>query len=155
MAQWYCSVVGQQYGPISVEQLAAWIQQGRVERDDMVWRKGMAEWQKAGSVAELSGLFATDIPPIRDRSPKRRHAPHRGGVVLALGVLGLVTCFICGIFAWVMGNEDLRRMGAGAMDPSGRGLTEAGKICGMISVILGIIFGGLWLVFFLMGVITH
>ena len=74
---------------------------------------------------------------------------------LALGILGLVTCFICGIFAWVMGNEDLRRMGAGAMDPSGRGLTEAGKICGMISVIIGTVVGGLWLIFFLMGVASH
>jgi hypothetical protein len=30
-------------------------------------------------------------------------------------------------------------MDAGAMDPTGRGLTQAGKICGMISVILAII----------------
>jgi hypothetical protein len=63
---------------------------------------------------------------------------HRGGVVLALGILGLVVCFICGIIAWVMGNNDLREMAAGRMDPAGRGLTKAGKICGMIGVIVNL-----------------
>jgi len=65
--------------------------------------------------------------------------PHRGGIILTLGILGIVCCFICGIIAWVMGNSDLREMAAGRMDRSGEGLTQAGKICGMISVILWII----------------
>ena len=71
--------------------------------------------------------------------------PHRGGLILALGILGIVCCFICGIIAWVMGNGDLRQMDAGRMDPSGRGLTQAGKICGMVSVILQIVGFILWL----------
>lgn len=65
--------------------------------------------------------------------------PHRGTAVLVLGILGLVICFVCGIIAWVMGNADLRDMEAGRMDPSGMGVTKAGKICGMISVILAIV----------------
>ncbi|MHC4159934.1 MAG: hypothetical protein ACYSSO_12740 [Planctomycetota bacterium] len=72
-------------------------------------------------------------------------APHRGVVVLVLGILGLVVCFICGIIAWVMGNNDLKQMAAGTMDPSGEGLTKAGKICGMISCILAIIGIVIWL----------
>ena len=73
--------------------------------------------------------------------------PHRGGVTLALGILGIVVCFICGIVAWVMGNSDLRQIDTGVMDPSGRGLTQAGKICGMISVILWIAGLMIWLLF--------
>ena len=79
--------------------------------------------------------------------------PHRGTVVLVLGILGLVICFICGIVAWVMGNNDLREMEAGVMDPSGMGMTKAGKICGMISCILAIVAIGLWVLVILMGVI--
>jgi len=71
--------------------------------------------------------------------------PHRGVVVLVLGILGIVVCFICGIFAWVMGKNDLREMDAGIMDPAGRGITKAGKICGMIGTILGC----LWFFFML------
>jgi hypothetical protein len=66
--------------------------------------------------------------------------PHRGVLILVLGILGIVCCFILGIIAWVMGNGDLREIDAGRMDPSGRGLTQAGKICGMVGVILWIIY---------------
>jgi hypothetical protein len=44
-----------------------------------------------------------------------------------------------------MGNNDLREMAAGTMDPDGRGLTQAGKICGMIGVILVIVWIFIWL----------
>ncbi len=75
--------------------------------------------------------------------------PHRGTMILVLGILALVFDLGCGlgwilgIFSWVMGNTDLREMDAGRMDPSGRGLTQAGKICGMVSIglaIIGILF---------------
>ena len=72
------------------------------------------------------------------QAPVQSVAPHRGVLILVLGILGIVCCFICGIIAWVMGNNDMREMDAGRMDPSGRGLTQAGKICGIVSVILQI-----------------
>ncbi len=62
--------------------------------------------------------------------------PHRGVMILVFGILGLVCCIIFGIVAWIMGNGDLKEMDAGRMDPSGRGLTQAGKMCGIISVVL-------------------
>lgn len=65
--------------------------------------------------------------------------PHRGTMILVFGILGLVICFPFGIVAWVMGNTDLKAMGAGVMDPEGRGVTQAGKIIGMIATILNII----------------
>ena len=69
--------------------------------------------------------------------------PHRGTTILVLGILGLVCCTIfTGIPAWVMGVSDLKAMAAGQMDPSGTGMTKAGKICGMVSVglfVVGII----------------
>ncbi len=60
---------------------------------------------------------------------------HRGVKVLVLGILG-VFFFPLGIAAWVMGNDDLRDMDAGQMDRSGSGLTAAGKICGMVGVLI-------------------
>lgn len=63
--------------------------------------------------------------------------PHRGVLILVLGILGLT---FCGIFtaipAWIMGNADLKDMDAGIMDPSGRGTTNAGRILGIIGVVL-------------------
>jgi hypothetical protein len=62
--------------------------------------------------------------------------PHRGTAILVLGILGIVVCQILGIVAWVMANNDLREMAAGTMDPAGLGNTQAGKICGIIAVVL-------------------
>ncbi len=77
-------------------------------------------------------------PPMAVQQPPQGQMmqPHRGGLILALGILGLLVCFICGIFAWMMGNQDEKMMNAGVMDPTGRGMTQAGKILGLISVIL-------------------
>ena len=64
-------------------------------------------------------------------------SPHRGTLILVLGILSLVLCSIfTGIPAWIMGSSDLKQMDAGTMDPSGRSLTNAGRICGMINCIL-------------------
>jgi len=65
---------------------------------------------------------------------------HRGTAVLVLGILGVAACFIFGVIAWVMGSSDLREMDAHIMDSSGRGLTQAGTTCGILSVIMV----GLW-----------
>ncbi len=77
--------------------------------------------------------------------------PHRGTAVLVLGILGLVVCVICGIIAWSMGSADLKEMDAGRMDPSGRGMTQAGKICGMISCILLLVGVGIWVLLMVLG----
>jgi len=81
-------------------------------------------------------------------------APHRGTLILVLGILGIVCCFICGIVAWVMGNTDLRQMAEGRMDPSGEGLTQAGKICGIVGVALAIAGLAIWLVMMAVGIGT-
>ena len=62
--------------------------------------------------------------------------PHRGTTILVLGILGLVVCQVCGIIAWVMANKDIPKMSAGTMDPVGLGNAKAGKICGIISVVI-------------------
>ena len=95
--------------------------------------------------------MAQATPPVTPSESYMR--PHRGAIVLVLGILGIVVCFITGIIAWVMGNKDLSAMRAGTMDPSGEGLTQAGRICGIISValaVLGTCFGVVWMIFVVM-----
>ena len=69
--------------------------------------------------------------------------PHRGTMILVFGILGFVVCFIFGIVAWVMGNNDLREMRAGTMDRSGESITNAGRIVGMIAAILQMVVIGI------------
>jgi predicted Zn finger-like uncharacterized protein len=83
-----------------------------------------------------------------DRPRRRRRSsyaqPHRGAVVLTLGILSLVICGLLGPVAWIMGSNDLAAMRAGRMDPEGEGLTRGGMICGIIASILLIVGCVIW-----------
>jgi hypothetical protein len=66
--------------------------------------------------------------------------PHRGTLILVLGILSLAGCGIfTGIPAWIMGNGDLKKIRAGTMDKEGESLTNIGRILGMISTILTLV----------------
>lgn len=101
------------------------------------------------------GKRLSSPPAGRRRYLGRRSAvPHRGGLVLALGIIGLVGVFcapvglLFGIFAWVYGRNDLKRMSRGEMDPEGEGLTYAGWVCGIIATLLSLLLlvscGSVW-----------
>jgi hypothetical protein len=81
-------------------------------------------------------------PPIP--AEDRPCAPHRGTVIMILGILGIFMGgigLILGPIAWIMGRNDLRAMDAGRMDSSGRGNTNTGRICGMVATgIHGLLF---------------
>ena len=76
--------------------------------------------------------------------------PARGGTILVYGILSLVVCGILGPIAWSMGNEELRRIERGEVDPSTRGNVTAGRICGMIASILMIVWFALIMFFFVL-----
>ena len=78
--------------------------------------------------------------------------PHRGGMLLAFGILGLLCCIVFGILAWVMGSNDLKEMEAGRMDPSGEGMTKAGKILGIIGCALAVLGILAWIAMMIFGV---
>jgi predicted Zn finger-like uncharacterized protein len=82
---------------------------------------------------------------------RRDAEPHRGTLILVLGITSLVmatfgTCswglggvvgMPLGIAAWVMGRRDLIKMRQNLMDRAGEGLTQAGWIIGIIGTVLG------------------
>lgn len=62
MKQYYYIKDGQQLGPYPLNQLAG----AGLTRDTYVWTEGMAEWQKAGDVADFASIFnppQTQAPP--------------------------------------------------------------------------------------------
>ena len=155
--QWFYVIAGQRHGPVDTTTLADMLTHGGLDGFTTVWKNGMATWEPVGSIPELAGYLQQALPPsapsqsipVSQNFPvqQKQMASHRGGTILIFGLLGLFCCIIFGISAWTMGSSDLQKMDAGLMDSTGRGSTQAGKICGMISVILGII----GFVFYLMG----
>lgn len=60
---YHIAVNGQANGPFDITTLTQMANTGQITADSLVWKNGMAEWVKAGSVDELKGLF-TVMPPI-------------------------------------------------------------------------------------------
>jgi hypothetical protein len=72
--------------------------------------------------------------------------PHRGGIVLGLGIFGLVSALVLlpvGIVAWILGSKELRGMNAGVVDPSGRTVAQLGWAFGIVGTFLPIPVAGL------------
>jgi hypothetical protein len=89
--------------------------------------------------AEICPACGVRQPTEREAPGRFEGEPHRGTAILVMGVLSLfVFPLPFGLIAWLWANEDLRKMGNGFMDPEGRGTTQAGKICGMISTLLSL-----------------
>ncbi|MEX0712800.1 MAG: DUF4339 domain-containing protein [Pirellulales bacterium] len=55
--RWYLLPAGgtSQYGPASGEAFRAWIDEGRVAADSLVWREDWPDWRSAGAVFGLAG----------------------------------------------------------------------------------------------------
>jgi membrane protease subunit (stomatin/prohibitin family) len=57
------SVNGQTAGPFNLQQLQQMVQNGQLQKTTHVWKQGMAAWEIAGNVQELSNLFGAVPPP--------------------------------------------------------------------------------------------
>lgn len=60
--QYHVSANGSQAGPFNMQQLQQLAQNGQLTPQTYVWKQGMANWEFAGNVPELAGLFAPPPP---------------------------------------------------------------------------------------------
>lgn len=63
-AAWFVGIGGKQEGPFDAAAFASATASGRITRETLVWKQGMAAWQKAADVPELAGMFAALPPPL-------------------------------------------------------------------------------------------
>lgn len=63
-AVYHVAVNGQATGPFDVKALSQMTSFGQFTADSLVWKSGMAQWEKAGTISELKNLFANVMPPI-------------------------------------------------------------------------------------------
>lgn len=60
---YHVAINGQAAGPFDMTSLTQMAANGQLTGDSLVWKNGMAHWEKAIAVDELKGLFST-MPPI-------------------------------------------------------------------------------------------
>ena len=155
--RWFMKIDdGREFGPVDRATLDQWLQERRIGPTTRLKREYDTQWQLASAVfpslgGNVPAMSASGGNPFSDQpqggvnpyansgfagSATSYVEPHRGGMILALALVSWFTCFLVGIAAWVMANEDLRKMRSGQMDNSGYGLTQAGQIIGIVNVVL-------------------
>lgn len=163
--QWFMrSPDGREFGPISRAELDRWVRERRVFVGCLVRDENANLWTPAETLypqlahGEKPSLSPSSLPPMSvsgyssggyGSSPSPMPGvsasgvyltPHRGALILILGILGLATnCVLLSFFAWVMGGNDLREMREGRMDRSGEAITRVGYYLGMIISVLTIL----------------
>ena len=106
-----------------------------------------------GSIPNRSPVNPYNTP--HPQSPGRQRSsgePHRGGIILGLGIASVVLCnfcFIPGAVALILGFIDLGAMKNGRMDNEGYGLTLAGVILGGIMTVISALGFFLYLLIFI------
>jgi predicted Zn finger-like uncharacterized protein len=65
----------------------------------------------------------------------RSYAPHDGGTMLVLAIVGWVCCFFISIYVIFKSSSSINEIRAGTMDPSGRGLLEAARIIAILDLL--------------------
>ena len=80
---WYYGDGEQQHGPLSIEELKKFASSGWLQPDDLLWKRGMAEWAPAGQIDGLSPAWPE--PPAQPAVPpadlwysgdgEQRHGP--------------------------------------------------------------------------------
>ena len=63
---YHVAINGQATGPFDISMLVQMATLGQLTANSLVWKNGMAQWAKAGTVDELQGIFIT-IPPIPEK----------------------------------------------------------------------------------------
>lgn len=61
---YHIAVNGQAAGPFDIAALTQMAAAGQFTAGSLVWKSGMAQWEKAGMVDELKGLFPEAVPPV-------------------------------------------------------------------------------------------
>jgi hypothetical protein len=110
---------------------------------------------------QSAGEISPERQPLPDLSDpelrliRRDLKPHRGNLIMALGIVTLVigvwgiciplpVSLIVGIPAIVLATRDLRSMRMGSMDPHGEGLTRSGIIVATLGIAIPVLW---WLAF--------
>jgi predicted Zn finger-like uncharacterized protein len=103
-----------------------------------------AQEPEGAAISPIEAREEEDYRPWEHGDIRRDWEPHRGNLVMTLGILAVAVfaCFgpfslILGIIAWVMGRKDLKKMADNVMDPAGEGYTRAGWILGIVGTCLG------------------
>lgn len=124
---------GQQYGPVTAEQLRQWLAEGRVNCQTMIRAEGATNWQALGTLPLFAMAAGRQSPAVKT------HGFAITGLVL--GILSVCQC--CGgipaiagiIFSWVA----ISQINKSPTAYTGKGMAVAGLVTSIVGLVLTIL----------------
>jgi TM2 domain-containing membrane protein YozV len=92
---------GQQYGPITPEQIRRWLAENRVNSQTLAQVEGTQDWKPLIAFPEFSGEFKTP-PSLNPPAPPAATAHPRAGSKIAAGICGILLGSL-GIHKFILG----------------------------------------------------
>jgi len=148
---------GQQYGPVTSDQLRGWIAEGRANGQTMVRAADSAEWRPLSELHEFALLLSTAKPvlasappPFPVTRPARTNQMAIAGMVL--GILSITAGCCCyglpfNVIGVICSALALSEISKDPLAQQGKGLAIAGLVLSILSILLVV----LMLVFSLSG----
>jgi hypothetical protein len=138
---------GNQYGPVSAQQIRAWISEGRANGQTMAQAEGATDWKKLGEFPEFSDLLTSPVPPLASgfSQPQRLAEDSVRGPATGLMVVAVIG-FVMGAGALVMDltGAGMNLSGIPGLDPNAEQFMHlfAGTF-GIISAVVGVLLSAI------------
>ena len=140
-----------EYGPVSADQIRAWMAQGRANAQTQLQAVGSTDWKPLVEFPEFAAALQPGgggtAPPLPAAGTQSAAAPPKNSGLavtsLVLGCLGLLSCGITALVGLVLGIIALVRINKSNGQLGGRGLALAGTIVSAAFLLLGLIFAGI------------
>jgi prepilin-type processing-associated H-X9-DG protein len=134
-----------EYGPVSADQIRAWMAQGRANAQTQLQAVGSTDWKPLVEFPEFAAALQPGgggtAPPLPAAGTQSAAAPPKNSGLavtsLVLGCLGLLSCGITALVGLVLGIIALVRINKSNGQLGGRGLALAGTIVSAAFLLLG------------------
>ena len=145
---------GNEYGPVTADQVEAWVREGRLSAQSELQRSDMAHWAAAGDFTEFKSVFPPMPPPVPPGAPGAGAAPPAPGRISPASKedqIALIRSRANGRwFYWIAGlsviNSLISLGNGGTQFIAGLGITQildvAGRGTRALALVLDVIVAG-------------
>lgn len=128
------------YGPVSAEQVRAWISQGRANGRSQLQAAGSTQWKPLAEFPEfadaLKAMTGAAPAAVAGQSPVASKTSGMALGSLVLGCLGLVSCGITSLVGLVLGIIALVRINKSKGELKGQALALAGIVVSLVILLV-------------------
>jgi hypothetical protein len=138
---------GKEYGPISVEVLRRWVEEGRANGATKVQIDGAAEWKTIREMPELASMLAGVSAPVAAPGPiaapltSRNNSNAIAGMTLGILAVTFGVCCCYGLPFSIPGiicsTVALSQINRDPLTQQGKGIAITGLVLSILSILLG------------------